>query len=810
MRSILQDLRYGWRGMCKQPGFSALAIVALGLGIGAATTIFSVIDNVLLEPFPYTNAEHVVTIHIHDTTRSGRGGRSFFKLPEFLEYQARSHVFQEVIGSGVDNALITMPDGVEHFDGAYVSPNMFAFLGVPAQLGRGITADDAKPGAPPVFVMAYKMWKKRFNLDPSILGKSYVINGSPMTLVGIMPSRFTKRDADLYFANSMDPAAPDNKERYFQFQARLKAGVTLPQVEADVDLIAHRLAQVYPREYPKQFIVTSETWLDSLVGPFRKTLYTLAAAVALLLLIACGNVANMLLARATAREKEMAVRASLGAGRWRIVRQLLLESLLLAFGGAVLGCLLSWAGTSALRQLIPENSIPHEVVIRMNVPALFFSLAIAAVTALLFGLAPALQVSRQDFVEPLKDSGKGVSGGFRRGKLRNILVISEVTLSLVLLAGAGLLMRSFMGLVTVDLGFRPDNLLVTFLPLPDGQYKTAEAKHRFFEQLLPRLRTLPGVVAATETSTLPPYGGIGTPVEIPGKTHQEQWRAIFQLVDETYMPSLGLRLVRGRNLSETEVNGARKVAVVNQTLVNQWFGHDDPIGRQIKLSTLETMPQGKVDSPLFEIVGVMADAKNQGIQEAVFPELLIPYTITGAFDRGILVRTAHNPLAAVNIVRREVWALDRNIPLAYTDTLDNFLRQYSYASPRFTFLLLGIFAGVGLVLVAIGVYSVIAYTVSRQTHEIGIRMALGARAPDVFRMVLSMGLRLMAIGIAAGLLVSFAATRVLASELTGVSTHDPVTLAAVVAVVALVGFAACYFPARRATRVDPMVALRYQ
>ncbi len=258
------------------------------------------------------------------------------------------------------------------------------------------------------------------------------------------------------------------------------------------------------------------------------------------------------------------------------------------------------------------------------------------------------------------------------------------------------------------------------------------------------------------------------------------------------------------------MNGARKVAVVNQTLVNQWFGHDDPIGRQIKLSTLETMPQGKVDSPLFEIVGVMADAKNQGIQEAVFPELLIPYTITGAFDRGILVRTAHNPLAAVNIVRREVWALDRNIPLAYTDTLDNFLRQYSYASPRFTFLLLGIFAGVGLVLVAIGVYSVIAYTVSRQTHEIGIRMALGACAPDVFRMVLSMGLRLMAIGIAAGLLVSFAATRVLASELTGVSTHDPVTLAAVVAVVALVGFAACYFPARRATRVDPMVALRYQ
>ncbi|HEV3197076.1 MAG TPA: ABC transporter permease [Bryobacteraceae bacterium] len=810
MRSILQDFRYGLRGLRKQPSFAALAVLALALGIGAATTIFSVIDNVLLDPFPYTNAERFVTFQIHDVKETGQGGRSFFKLPEFLEYQNQSHVFEEVIGSGVEFALITTPEGVEHFQGSYVSPNMFAVLGVPALLGRGIVPDDAKPGAPPVFVMAYKMWKKRYNLDASVLGQSFIVNGVPTTLVGIMPPRFTKRAADLWSATPMDPADARNKDRYFQFQARMKPGVTLHQVDADIDVIARRLAQVYPQQYPKQFTIQTQTWLDSLVGPFRKTLYTLAAAVGLLLLIACGNVANMLLARATAREKEMAVRASLGAARWRLVRQLLAESLLLALGGAALGWLFSYAGIQAIVALIPDGAIPHEVVIRLNVPVLLFSLGVACLTALLFGLAPALQISNQDFVEPLKDSGKGVSGGFRRGKLRNTLVVVEVALSMVLLVGAGLLMRSFVRLETVDLGFNPDNILVTFLPLSKGQYKTAESKHHFFSQLLPRLQGLPGVLAATESTGLPPYGGIGTEIEIPGKTHQERWEAIYQLVGETYCPTLGIRLLRGRNLNETEVNGARKVAVVNQTLVKKFFGQEDPIGRQIKLTTLGSLTEGAVPNPFFEIVGVMADARNQGVQDPPMPEILVPYTVTAAFDRGILVRTSGDPMRLANAVRREVWALDRNIALAYTDTLSNYLMQFTYAAPRFSFILLVVFAGVGLVLVAIGVYSVIAYTVTRQTHEIGIRMALGAGDTDVFRMVLAMGLRLIGIGVAAGLLVSFAVTRVIASQLWGVSPYDPMTIGSVVGVVGVVGLAACYFPARRATRVHPLIALRYE
>jgi putative ABC transport system permease protein len=810
MHSLWQDLRYGLRGLRNQPSFTLLAALALALGIGAATTIFSVIQNVLLDPFPYTNAERVVSIMIHDVSNSRPGGRTFFQLPEFLDYQEQNHVFEEVIGSGFTDVLITNGEGTEQFDGGDLTSNTFRFLGVPALVGRALTPDDAKPGAPPVFVMAYKMWVKRFNQDPKIVGRNFVLNGVPTTLVGIMPQRFTKMGADLWRSVNLSRSDPENKRRFFMFQARLKPGVTVQRAQSDVEVIAHRLAAVYPDNYPKKFTVQVVTWLDSLVGQFRKTLYTLAAAVGLLLLIACSNVANMLLARATAREKEMAVRASLGASRWRLVRQLLIESLLLALAGAVVGCLFAFAGIKGLVAAIPDGAIPREAVIRLNIPVLLFSLAIAGFTAMLFGLAPAWQVARRDIVEPLKDSGKGVSGGFRHGKLRGTLVVIEVALSLVLLAGAGLLMRSFVALQTVDLGLNPKNILVARLPLPRGQYKTAVAKQRFFRQLLQRLQTLPGVVAATETSSLPPYGGIGSEIDIPGKTHSEKWTAIFQLCSEGYFPTLQLRLLRGRTLSEVEVNDARKVAVVNQTLVNRYFGRQDPIGQRIKINMLEKFPDGPVPDPLFEVIGVVADAKNRGIQDPPEPEMFVPYTITGGFERGILVRTAQDPNSLLQSVRRQIWAVDRNVALTLTGSLEDYLHRFSYSGPRFTLILLGVFAGVGLALVALGVYSVIAYTVSRQTHEIGIRMALGAGRGDVLRMVLRMGLRLILFGLAAGVAASLGVTRVIASQLWGVSPRDPVTLAGVLAVVALSGLAASYFPARRATRVDPMIALRYQ
>ena len=786
-----------------------LAILTLALGSGAATTIFSVIQNVLLDPFPYTDAQRVVSIQIHDLDSSRPGGRSAFQVPEFLDYQEQSDVFEEVIGGGFEDILYTTTEGTQQFAGGLVTPNMFHFLGVPALLGRTITPDDAKAGAPPVFVMAYKMWLKYFNLDPSILGRSFVLNGIPTTLVGIMPMRFTKIGADLWKPVSLSRGDPDLKNSYFMFQARLKRGLKPAVAEANVSVVARRLAQIYPNNYPKKFSVQIVSWIDSLVGNFRSTLYTLAAAVGLLLLIACGNVANMLLARATAREKEMAIRTALGASRFQLIRQLLVESLLLALGGAMAGCLFAYGGIRALVPMIPDNTIPKEAVIQLNVPVLMFSLGAAVLTALLFGLAPAAQTARRDLIEPLKDSGKGTSGGFRRGRLRNILVIIEVALSLVLLAGAGLLMRSFVALQRVELGLNPDNILVARLPLPKGQYKTAVAKQRFFRQLLQRLYAMPGVVAATETSTLPPYGGIQSNIEIPGKKYTEQWKAIFQLCSEGYFPTLGLKLQRGRTLSAVEVNDARKVVVVNQTLVKKFFGPEDPIGRRIKISLLETVAN-PVENPTFEIIGIIADAKNQGIQEPPLPEMFIPYTVTGAFERGILVRTSKDPLPMLNAVRREIWAVDRSVALTLTGSLQDYLKSFSYAEPRFSLILLGIFAGVGLALVAIGVYSIMAYTVSRQTHEIGIRMALGAGRADVLGMVLLMGLRLIGAGVAVGLLASVAVARIIASQIWGVSPHDPMTLCGVVGVVAAAGLIACVFPARRATRVDPMIALRYR
>jgi predicted permease len=803
-----QDFRYGLRSIRNQPAFTALAILTLALGIGAATTIFSVIQNVLLDPFPYKDANRVAAIRIHDSTNPQPFGRTALQTPEFLDYVEQNHVFEDVIGGTGEDVLMATAEGTEQVTGGAVTGNMFQFLGVSAILGRTLTPVDAASGAPPVFVMAHKMWVKHFNAEPSIVGRSLVLNGVPTTCVGVMPPRFTKIAADLWRPVALNRADPLVNKRYFVFQARLKPGVTLAQAAADLDVIAHRAAKVYPANYPKQFNVIVVSWVDSIVNQFRKTLYTMAAAVGLLLLIGCFNVAIMLLAKAASRSREMAVRASLGASRARLVRQLLIESGLLALGGAGLGIFFAYIGIKGVVPLIPDGFIPREVVIRLSPPVLLFSLAAAVLTVLLFGLAPAAQTARRNIVEPLKDSGKGVGSGFRGGRLRNVLVVVEIALSLMLLVGAGLLMRTFVVLQQVDLGLNPDNILVARLPFPRGTYKTAVEKQRFFQQLLPRLHALPGVVAATETSTLPPYGGIGTPLEIPGKTHTEEWRGLFQLVSEGYAPTLGLRVTRGRMLSADDVSGARKVAVVNQTLVKKYFGAEDPIGRQVKLSMLETLPEGPVTSPIFDIVGVIADAKNNGVQDPPEPEVLIPYTMTGGFERGILVRTAGDPAGMLNSVRKEIWAVDRGVALTNIGTLNDFLRQFTYAEPRFSLILLSVFASVGLVLVAIGVYSVIAYTVSQQIHEIGIRMALGAQRADVLRLILRVTLRLVVVGVVLGLLGSLGVMKVLASQVWGVSPRDPVTLVTVVAAMSLAALAASYFPARRAMRVNPVVALR--
>ena len=810
MHSIWQDVRYGLRGLRKQPGFAFLAALTLGLGIGGATTIFSVIQNVLLDPYPYANVDRNVTLEIRDASRADRPGRSSFRLPEFLDYQAQLHSYEDVIAGAGEDVLYTTAQGTEQFFGGLTSGNTFTFLGLPAAIGRTLTPDDSKPGAPPVFVLSYKTWVGRFGADPAIVGRTFTLNGVPRTLVGVMPARFTKMAAEMYLPASLDRGDAENSRRYFRFQARLKPGVTLEQAESEFAVVAKRLAAVYPKDYPEQFVVKVATWVDSTVGQFKNTLYTLAAAVGLLLLIACSNVANMLLTRGTAREREMAVRASLGASRGRLVMQLLVESLLLALFGAGIGALCAYFGLKSLVAAIPEGLIPRESVISLNRTVLLFCLAIAAVTSVVCGLLPALRTARADLVEPLKDAGKGSSGGFRGRRVNAVLVVGEVALSLVLLAGAGLLMRSFIKLQTVDLGMRPEGVLHARVPLPRGQYTSADAKRQFFTQVLSRVRALPGVTAATLVTALPPYGGIRLEVDVPGRMHDKRWDAIYNLCSEGYFDTLGVRMLRGRLLSETDVQSARKVAVVNKTLADRFFGDEDPIGRSIDLKGFGTIPDAHIANTMYEIVGMVADVRNQGVQEPPVPEMFIPYTVTGAFDRGVLVKTAGNPLALVNGVRHEIWEVDRRVAVTMTGSLPDYLTQFSYAEPRFSLVILAIFATTGLVLVALGVFSVIAYTVARHTHEIGIRIALGAARGDVMRMVLWLGARLAGGGILIGIAASLAVTRVLASQLFGVEPNDPITFGGVVLVVAASSLVACYLPARRATAVDPMEALRHE
>ncbi len=812
MGTLGQDIRFALRNLRKSPSFAIIAAVTLALGIGASTAIFSIIENVVMEPFPYTDAGRLVSVIIHDTEQNQPGGRPVFSGPEFLNYVAQNHSFDRVIGSSRLDVLYRSGEGTERFDGNYITPGTFEFFGVSPLLGRAAQPADYEPGAPPVFVMRYRTWVNRFSADPTLINKTFVLNGTQRTLIGIMPPRFAWSGSDLWIPTKPSVAISTGMYGFPEFWfllGHLKPGVSLRQAQSDFSVVAKGLSAVYPKDYPKKFSVEIETLTNLVVGRFRTTLYIVLAAVGLLLLIGCGNVANLLLARATTREKEFAIRAALGAGRWRIVRQLLVESFLLAAGGAVLGAFLAWGGLKSIVALMPERIIPEEAVIRLNLPVLAFTLAVAVLTAIIFGLAPALQVVRRDLNDPLRDSGKGTSGGSAHGRLRSAVVVLEVAVSLTLLVAAGLLMRSFVALRDVHLGLQPDHIFVVRLPLPADRYKTSDQVAGFFRPLLHRLKAVPGVIEATETSTLPPYGGIPSDIEIPGKTHAEKWNALFQLCSEGYFPVLKIQFIDGRSFTEAEVEGKRKLAIVNQTFAHKYLGNENPMGQRVHIAQLEQFPDKLVD-PWFEIIGVVADVKNNGLQDPVQPEIWVPYTMTGSGARGILARTGPDPMTMMNAIRKEIWATDSNVALTFTGTLEQFIANFSYAGPRFGFLLMGVFGAIGLVLVTIGVYSVLAYTTARRTHEIGIRMALGAEKRDVLGLVIRMGVGLVGAGIVLGIIASLAVARVIATQLWGVSAYDPITLTSVAVLLLITGIVACWIPARRASRVDPLIALRYE
>jgi predicted permease len=763
LEQLWQDIRYGLRMLAKNSGFTAVAVLTLALGIGASTAIFSVIYNVLLEPFPYDSG-HMVSPRIHDTARAQDEGRQGYTSNELLEFAKQNHVFDNVIAATDDPVLYKHGEGVEWLYGTDVTLGTFEFYGMSALFGRVLQPADYQAGAPPVFVMRYKTWRERFNSDLGLLNRSFVLNGKARTLVGIMPPRFGWYGADLWIPKTPLPGVSTDfagSPAIWFMVGRLKPGVSRAQAAADLTLIANRLAKINPQDYPAHFHVLIKGLGESVVERFESTLYTVLAAVGLLLLIGCANVANLMLARATSREKEFALRAAFGAGRARLMRLLLVESVVLALGGAALGVLIAWAGLKLIVATMPPNLIPSESVIGLNVPVMAFTLVLAVLTPLIFGLAPALQAARRDLNDPLRDSGRGVIGGFRTGRTRDTVVVMEVAVSLTLLVGAGLFMRSFVALRGVNLGVQADHVFETMLLLPPDQYKTAAQVSRFFHPLLASVKALPGVVDAAESSAVPPYGGEDSQIGISSKSPEKQWHAKVQNVSEGYFRVLRIPFKMGRAFSEGEINDSRKVAIVNEMLVSTYLRGDDPIGRRVKLTRLESLAD-PVREPWFEIVGVVADVANQGapayggggLQAPVEPEVWVPYTVTGSGEQMLLLRSKQTPMALMHDVRQLVWATDSGVALVYPDALEDFISQQLYVGPRFALLLMVIFGCVALILVTGGVYSVLAYATARKTHEIGIRMALGAERADVLRQVIGAGLRLVAAGVATGLIVS--------------------------------------------------------
>jgi putative ABC transport system permease protein len=813
MIGLLQDVRYGLRQLRKSPGFTASAVVALALGIGGTAVIFSVVYGVLLQSLPYVGSERLVTVHIEDARKRGPGkGENEFLTTDFLEIERENHVFDAVIGVHPRDAVLTGTATPERFDCALVTANTFSVLGVAPVFGRTPTVEDVRPDSPPVVVLSYKVFERSFGKDPSIVGKTILLDEQPTIVIGVMPRTFAWWNGDIWIPVALERVTGSMYDRTFWLYGRLKPRVSKQEATADLDVVLKRLASSSPQNYPKETAAELETYADSVVGSFRLTLFLLLGGVGVLLLIACGNVASLLLARATVREREIAIRSALGASHGRLVRQLLIESMVLAFAGAVGALALAVVGARMAASIIPPGTIPQEASIRLNLPVFLWTLAVSVASLVLFGLLPALHTAKGDVNEPLRAGGK--TGGSLRGrKLQRVFVVSQIALSVVLALGAGWLVRSFVALRSVNLGFDPDHVLGVRIVLPDQQYATAEQKTRFFRSLLPELRALPGVASVAETSTLPPYGGIPSGVEIRGNEAETHAESLLYLISDHYFDVLNVPVLEGRLLSEPEVFGARKVAIINQTFAHQYFGATDPLGKLVKFGFLERVPE-KIDA-WFEIVGVVADQKNQGLQEPAKPAAYIPFSLTGFANRGVLVRTLGDPgMLSFSSIQGKLRAIDAGLVTESSGTLREAISTMSLAQPRFLLTLLILFSIAGLTLVSVGVYGVISYTVERRTQEIGIRLALGAQRRRILHQVIGEALALAGLGLVLGTVGGLAVSRVLASTMSTilyrVHPNDPVTFVSVAALLAFVAAMASYIPARRAARTDPMVALRYE
>ena len=806
LEDLRRDVAYGVRTLLRTPGFTLVAVFTLAVGISAVTVIYSVLRNVALDPFPYSRSDRLVNVVLRDG--SGRIIRGpYFPSEEFLDYQEGTTAFEDVVGTSQFSAHWTSDGGAERLALNWMTPNGFDFLGVAPRLGRVFDYRDVAPGAPPVAVMNHRAWVTRFGADPGVLGRTLVLDGQAYTVIGVMPPRFEWNIADLWLPAAMHRSdAPETPRGRRAFQAHLRPGVTAAEAEAQLNVVGARRAAARPNDYPPGFRFGIIPVVDWVVREFRGTLYALFGAVSLLLVIACCNVANMLLARATIRERELTIRAAIGASRGRIVRQLLVESAVLACGGLVAGCLMAYGGIVALAGYMPRQGVPWETEIRLDRPVLLFALAAAAVATIGFGLFPALQSARRDGALGANATARS-TGSRRQTRMRAGLVVAQVALSMVLLLGAGLLMRTFINLVSADLGLDPKNVLVAGIGFPPGEQMSPEAQLQFYRTAAERVGSMPGVSAAALTSATPPFGGSSSPLEVPGSAVPPQAIALVTFASEPLLETVGIPVVQGRGLSALEVEQQHLVAVVNETLAKGYLD-GAALGRSVRLSALSKLPVPVVD-PTFVVVGVVRDVSNQGPRERPMPQVFVPYTFR---SRGLtlVLRTTGEPARFAGAVKREFQSLDSRVALIEPIALEALLDRVLLARPRFSLLVLGIFACAGVLLVALGVYGVLAYTVSQQTREIAIRLALGGDRGHVVRMVLRLGMQMVAIGLVIGVAVSFATNRLLQSELWGTTPTDPTTFVVAILVTLAIGAIACLVPAWRAVRVEPMVALRHE
>jgi putative ABC transport system permease protein len=804
MQTLCQDLRYGARMLMKNPGFTLIAVLTLALGISANTAIFSVVNGVLLRRLPYADPDRLVMIW----EDPGGNPRNFVNPRNFADWSEQNQSFEQVAAINVGNVNLTGRGEPERLINASVSASFFSILRVNAAHGRVFLPEEDKPGAAGVAVISHGLWVRGFGADPDLIGQSIELNGERVTVLGVMPANFRfPSAAEIWRPLVFTPAQLDNNNRGSHFLSvvgRLKPGVTVHQAQAEMETIYNRLRQQYPGALTN-WVPRVASLLEDTVGSVRQSLLILLGAVGFVLLIACSNIANLTLARAVARQREVAIRAALGADRVRLFRQLLTESLLLSLLGAGLGLLLSWWLVELIVSLNPGN-IPRLDEISLDGRVLAFTLLLSLGSGLIFGLAPALSISKIDLNEALKDASKASVSG-HQSNLRRAFVIAEIALSLALLVGAGLMVKSFVRLGRVELGFNPENVLTMRVALPSNRYVEPPRQTAFYQQVVERVRALPGAQSASLISDPPVSGSTGLwqntfhiegkPLPPPGERHS----ASLRWITPDYFKTMEIRLRRGRTLTEADVDGGPRVAVIDEAMARQFFPNEDPIGKRIVIYWRDRIAR--------EIVGVVGNVRQASLDKDTGPHMYIPYYQTPLNYATLLVRTNADPLKLASAVKSQVLAVDRDQPVYAVQTMERIIDD-SVAERRFQMLLLGIFAGAALALAGVGIYGVISYAVTERTREIGIRLALGAQAGDLLRLIIGQGIKLISIGVAIGLLASFGLTRLMKNLLYDVTATDPTTFLLIPLLLAVVALLACYIPARRATKVDPLLALRHE